>query len=37
MFFRALTRQFIFGNFSKESKMYVFQIQVFSDIVDNKY
>ncbi|GHT60363.1 hypothetical protein AGMMS50239_09220 [Bacteroidia bacterium] len=35
-FFRALTRQFIFGNFSKDSKTYSFQIQDFSDIDDNQ-
>jgi transposase len=35
-FFRALTRQFIFGDFSKDSNMYVSQIQDFSDIDDNK-
>lgn len=35
-FFRALTRQFIFGNFSSESKTYIFQIEDFSGIDDNQ-
>lgn len=34
LFLRAITRQFIFGNFSKDSKMYVFEIDLFSDIDD---
>ena len=35
-FFRALTRQFIFGNFSSESKTFLFQIEAFSAIDDNQ-
>ena len=35
-FFRALTRQFIFGNFYKDSKTFVFQIEDFTDIKDNQ-
>jgi hypothetical protein len=35
-FFRAITRQFIFGNFSKESKTFVFQIEAFSQIEDSQ-
>lgn len=33
-FFRALTRQFIFGEFSSNSKTYLFQIESFTDIDD---
>ena len=36
MFFRALTRQFIFGNFSSKSKSFHFEIESFSDINDNQ-
>lgn len=32
LFLRAISRQFIFGNFSSESKTYVFQIESFTDI-----
>ena len=35
LFFRAITRQFIFGNFSKDSKVFWFQIEAFSEIKDN--
>jgi hypothetical protein len=35
-FFRALTRQFIFGNFSKEAKSYLGIIGIFSKIEDHK-
>lgn len=35
-FFRALTRQFIFGNFSSESKIFLFQIEAFTDIDDKQ-
>lgn len=35
-FFRALTRQFIFGNFSSNSKTFLFEIESFSDIDDNQ-
>ncbi|HMM52867.1 MAG TPA: hypothetical protein PKD87_14805 [Burkholderiaceae bacterium] len=35
-FLRALTRQFIFGNFYKDSKTFVFQIEDFTDIKDNQ-
>jgi hypothetical protein len=34
--FRALTRQFIFGNFSSESNTFLFQIEPFTDIDDNQ-
>ena len=33
---RAITRQFIFGNFSSDSKTYLFQIKFFTDIEDNQ-
>ena len=36
LFLRAITRQFIFGNFSKDSKTFLFEIEPFSDIEDNK-
>lgn len=36
VFFRALTRQFIFGNFSSESKTYYHTIQDFSNIEDHQ-
>lgn len=36
LFLRAITRQFIFGNFSSESKVYLFEIEAFSDIEDNQ-
>ena len=36
MFFRALTRQFIFGDFSSESKRFLFEIEPFTDIEDNQ-
>lgn len=35
-FFRALARQFIFGNFSKESNKFLFQVADFTDIRDNQ-
>lgn len=35
-FFRALTRQFIFGNFYKDSKVFMFQIADFTDIDDEQ-
>lgn len=35
-FLRAIARQFIFGTFSKDSKMFLFDISVFSDIDDNQ-
>jgi len=35
-FFRALARQFIFGAFSSNSKIFLFQIEAFSDIDDNQ-
>ena len=35
-FFRAITRQFIFGNFSSESKTFVFQIESFTNIKDEQ-
>lgn len=34
LFFRAITRQFVFGNFSKDSKVFWFQIEAFSGIED---
>lgn len=36
LFIRAITRQFIFGNFSSDSKTFLFEIEPFSDIDDNK-
>jgi hypothetical protein len=36
LFFRAITRQFIFGNFSNESKTFIYQIQDFTDIEDDQ-
>ncbi|RXQ96621.1 hypothetical protein EO244_03065 [Ancylomarina salipaludis] len=36
VFLRAITRQFIFGNFSSESNQYVFSIESFTDIDDNQ-
>ncbi|MGY5849184.1 hypothetical protein [Salegentibacter sp. F14] len=36
LFFRALTRQFTLGNFSKDSKIYYFQIKDFLDIRDSE-
>lgn len=36
LFLRAITRQFIFGNFSSESNTFIFQIESFSGIVDNQ-
>lgn len=36
LFLRAITRQFIFGNFSSDSKMFLFEIESFSDIEDNQ-
>lgn len=36
IFIRALTRQFIFGNFSSDSKSYWIHISDFSDIDDNQ-
>lgn len=36
-FFRALTRQFIFGNFSKDAKNLFFQIEDFSNIEDYQF
>lgn len=35
-YFRALTRQFIFGNFYNDSKTFCFQIADFCDIDDNQ-
>lgn len=35
-FLRALTRQFIFGNFYNDSKKYFFQIEDFTDIEDSQ-
>ena len=35
-FLRAITRQFIFGNFSSESKTFVFQIESFTNIKDDQ-
>lgn len=34
MFLRAITRQFIFGQFSSKSKEFMLEVQVFSDIRD---
>ena len=36
LFLRAITRQFIFGNFSGDSKTYLFQIESFTDIEDKQ-
>ena len=36
LFFRALVRQFIFGNFSKDSKTYMITISSFLSINDNQ-
>jgi hypothetical protein len=36
LYLRAITRQFIFGNFSTDSKTYIFQIEIFTDIEDNQ-
>lgn len=36
LFLRAITRQFIFGNFSSDSKTYLFQIEAFTDIEDDQ-
>jgi len=36
LFLRAITRQFIFGNFSSNSNTYIFQIEAFSDIEDEQ-
>jgi len=36
LFLRAITRQFIFGNFSSDSKTYLFQIESFTDIDDKQ-
>lgn len=36
IFFRALTRQFIFGDFSKKASAYLFQIETFTDIKDSQ-
>ncbi|MDQ1773062.1 hypothetical protein GQR60_19950 [Labilibaculum sp. A4] len=36
LFLRAITRQFIFGNFSSESNAYLFEIEAFSDIEDSQ-
>ena len=36
LFLRAVTRQFIFGNFSSESDTYLFQIMTFTNIDDNQ-
>ena len=35
-FFRALTRQFIFGDFSSKAKTFLFQIELFTNIDDNQ-
>jgi len=35
-FLRAITRQFIFGNFSRDSSTFLFQIESFSEIKDNQ-
>lgn len=34
LFLRAITRQFIFGNFSKDSNTFIFEIEPFRDIDD---
>lgn len=36
LFVRAVTRQFIFGNFSNDSKSFLYEIEPFSDIDDSK-
>ncbi|NOQ72688.1 MAG: hypothetical protein GQ574_11830 [Crocinitomix sp.] len=36
LFLRAVTRQFTFGNFSSNSKMFLFEVDSFSDIKDNQ-
>ncbi len=36
LFLRAITRQFIFGNFSTDSKRYLAQIHIFADIDDDQ-
>lgn len=36
LFLRAITRQFIFGNFSSNSNTFLFEIRSFSDIEDNQ-
>jgi hypothetical protein len=36
LFLRAITRQFIFGNFSSDSKTYLIQIESFTDIDDKQ-
>lgn len=36
IFLRAITRQFIFGNFSSESKTFVFQIESFTNMKDEQ-
>ena len=36
LFLRAITRQFIFGNFSSESNSYLFEIESFSGIDDKQ-
>ncbi len=35
-FFRAIIRQFIFGNFSSDSKTFVFQVDDFANITDEQ-
>jgi len=35
-FLRALSRQFIFGNFSQDSKLFQFEVEAFSDIEDDQ-
>jgi len=36
LFLRAITRQFTFGNFSKKSKGFLFEVDCFSEIKDNQ-
>ena len=36
LFLRAVTRQFVFGNFSNDSTTYLFQIKSFTDIKDEQ-
>ncbi len=36
LFLRAFARQFIFGNFSNDSKTYIFQIETFTDIKNDQ-
>lgn len=36
LYLRAITRQFIFGNFSSDSKTFLFQIETFTDIEDSQ-